>query len=84
MRRSASWIGEEIREAKRALRRSELANRSRLIVHREIFVKERNLLKGLHHLAKKEHYRNKLTDCIFAKLFYGVKDDSLDRKSEPQ
>ena len=53
-------------------------------MHREIFVKQRNLLKGLHRLAKKEHYCNKLTDCTSAKLFDAVIDDLLDRKSEPQ
>ena len=70
VRPSAPLIGEEIREAKCALRRAnELANRSKLTVRRELFVKQRNLLKGLHRSARKEHYCNKLTDCTSAKLF---------------
>ena len=76
VRPSDPWISEEIFEVKRALRRAEkLANCSRLTVHREIFVKRRNLLEGLHRSARKEHYCNKLTDCTSAKLIYGVTDD---------
>ena len=83
VRPSVPWIGEETREAKRAPRRGEkLDNRSKLTAQREIFVKQRNLLKGLHLLAKKEHYNSKLTDCTSAKLFYGVTNDLLGRKSK--
>ena len=46
VRPSAPWTGEEIREANRALHRTERwANRSKLTVHREIFLKQRNLLR---------------------------------------
>jgi hypothetical protein len=85
VRPSAPWIGEEIREAKNALRRAEkVANHTKLTVHREMFVYHRKLLKGLHRSAKKEHYIKKLADCTSAKLFYGVADDLLGRKTEPQ
>lgn len=45
MHSSTPWIGEEVHEAKRAVHPAwKLANHSKLTVHKEIFVKERNLL----------------------------------------
>ena len=67
LRPSAPWTDEDIREAKRALFPAEqLANRWKLRVHREIFVKQRNLLKGLHCKAKREHYCNKPTVLLLS------------------
>ena len=84
-RRSAPWINDIIRAAKRELRRAErTAHRTRLTVHREIFVKQRNALKALHRAAKRDYLCDKIRHCSSIRLLYSVTDELLGRTTEPK
>ena len=70
-RRSAPWLTDEIREARRRRRQAERRWRStRLTVHREIFVKERATVKRYIPDARKLHYSSKIDICSTTKQLF--------------
>ena len=84
-RRSAPWINDNIHAAKRELQRAErTARRTRLTVHREIFVNQRNALKALHQAAKHDCLCNKIHHCSSIRLLYSVTDELMGRTTEPK
>ena len=63
-RRSALWLTDEVREARRRRRQAERRWRStRLTVHREIFVKEQATMKKFIQDTRKLHYSSKIDIC---------------------
>ena len=84
-RRSAPWINDNIRAAKRELRRAErTAHRTKLTVHREIFVKQSNALKALHRAAKRDYLCDKIRHCSSIRLLYSVTDELMGITTEPK
>ena len=70
---------------KRRLRLAErTAHRTKLTVHREIFVKQRNALKALHRAAKGDYLCDKIRHCASIRLLYSVTDELMGRTTEPK
>ena len=75
-RRSAPWLANEIREARRRRREAERRWRStRLTVHREIFVRERATVKRCIRDARKLHYGSKIDISATTKQLFSVSDE---------
>ena len=74
-----------MRVAKRELRRAEgTAHRTKLTVHREIFVNQRNALKAHYRAAKREYLCHKIRHCSSSRLLYSVTDELMGRTTEPK
>ena len=84
-RRSVPWINDNIRAAKRELRRAEkTAHRTKLTVQREIIVNQRSALKALHRAAKRDYLCHKIRHCSSSRLLYSVTDVPMGRTTEPK
>ena len=70
-RPSAPWMTDDIKAAKRELKRAECQRRAtRLAVHREIYTKQRGVMKTLVRAARKLHFRTE--NCSNTKQHFSV------------
>ena len=82
-RPSAPWLTENIKDAKRELRKAErLMCASGLTVHRQIFQYQRNALKTLVRQTKQEHYCSRLSECRTTKALFSVTDQLFHTDSQ--
>ena len=72
-RPSVSWVTEDIKAAKRELRRAESQRRAtRLTVHREIYTKQRGVVKTFVRAARKLHFSARIENCSNTKQLFSV------------
>ena len=72
-RPSAPWMTDGIKAAKRELRRAERQWRdTRLTVHREIYTKQRGVVKTLVRAARKLHFSARIENCSNTKQLFSV------------
>ena len=77
-RPSAPWMTDGIKAAKRELRRAERQWRdTRLTVHREIYTKQRGVVKTLVRAARKLHFSARIENCSNTKQLFSVSSGLL-------
>ena len=77
-RPSASWMTDGIKAAKHRLRRAERQWRdTRLTVHREIYIKQRGVVKTLVRAARKLHFSARIENCSNTKQLFSVSSGLL-------
>ena len=75
---SAPWMTDGIKAAKRELRRAERQWRdTRLTVHREIYTKQRGVVKTLVKAARKLHFSAGIENCSNTKQLFSVSNGLL-------
>ena len=81
-RPSAPWMTEEIREARRRRRLAERRWRAtRLTVHREIYAKERAVVKACVQEAKRRFYCEKIDSSSSCRQLFAVSSELLGKSS---
>ena len=79
---SAPWMTEEIREARRKRRLAERRWRAtRLRVHREIYAKERVVVKACVQTTKRRFYCEKIDSSSSCRQLFAVSSELLDKSS---
>ena len=77
-RPSAPWMTDDVKAAKRELRKTERQwRKSRLTVHRQIFVKQRAAYTSCVRAAKKQHYSELISDCTSSKKLFSITNQPL-------
>ena len=77
-RPSAPWKTDGIKSAKRELRRAERQWRdTRLTMHREIYTKQRGVVKTLVRAARKLHFSARIENCSNTKQLFSVSSGLL-------
>ena len=77
-RPSVPWMADGIKAAKRELRRAERQRRdTRLTVHREIYTKQRGVVKTLVRAARKLHFSARIENCSNTKQLFSVSNGLL-------
>ena len=77
-RPSAPWMTDGIKAAKRGLRRAERQWRdTRLALHREIYTKQRGVVKTLVRAARKLHFSARIENCSNTKQLFSVSSGLL-------
>ena len=85
VRPDAEWYNDSIREAKQERRRVERQwRRTKLTVHREIFIDRRTRVNELIDAAKVDHYKTMINDCQDnTRQLFRVVNKLLGRKTTP-
>ena len=85
VRKDAAWFTSEIGDAKRARRKAErLYRRTKLTVHREMFLEAQHHVNKLIENAKLNYYKAKVNEAPDQKSMFKVVDSLLHRKQEPK
>lgn len=80
-RPSAPWMSDDVREARRKRRRAERRwRRTRLTVHRDIFVKERAAVRACIQSAKEQFYCGKIDTSSSCRVLFSMSNQLLGRK----
>jgi hypothetical protein len=82
-RPSAPWLTTEVRDARRKRRRAEcLWRKTKLTVHREMYISSRNEAKNCINIAKKQYFTDKIDSTAFStKQLFNLSNNLL-RKSQ--
>jgi len=77
------WYNDEIDQAKKVRRKYEQQwRKSKLTVHREMYVEQRKKVNTLIDKAKANYFENKIAECPDQKTLFRIVDDMLHRKGK--